>query len=101
MASNAMGRGFEPRRSRRFPPHPSNRSGRLTDRGHSLLSDFRYAVRCLLKTARFSVVAILVLALGIGATAAMFSVVYNVLLRPLAYPRPERLVFVQERSLRR
>src|SRR3954447_3090186 len=64
-------------------------------------SDLRYALRSLWKTPRFSLAAILVLALGIGATTAMFSVVYHVCLRPLAYPRSEQLVFVQESSLRR
>ena len=66
-----------------------------------MLSELRQAFRSLLKTPRFSAAAILVLALGIGATTAMFSVVYHVALRPLSYPKPEQLVFVQETSLRR
>jgi predicted permease len=63
-------------------------------------SDLRYSIRSLLQTPRFTVTAVAVLALGIGATTAMFSVVYSVLLRPLSYPHPEQLVFVQESSLR-
>src|SRR5947209_15568166 len=63
-------------------------------------SDLRYALRSLFKTPRFSLSAILVLALGIGATTAMFSVVYYVLLRPLAYPQADRIAFIQETSIR-
>jgi putative ABC transport system permease protein len=66
-----------------------------------MFSEIRYALRGLWKTPRFSLAAILVLALGIGAATAMFSVVYHVALRPLAYPQPERLVFVQETNLQR
>jgi putative ABC transport system permease protein len=65
-----------------------------------MLSELRYALRGLLKAPRFSLTAIVVLALGIGATTAMFSVVYHVCLRPLAYPRSEQLMFVQETSVR-
>jgi predicted permease len=65
-----------------------------------LLSDFKHAVRSLAKSPRFAIVAVLALAIGAGANTAMFSVVYNVLLKPLAYPHPERLVFLQESDLR-
>jgi len=58
----------------------------------------KFALRRLLKAPGFAAVAILTLGLGIGACTAIFSVVNGVLLRPLAYRAPERLVWLQESS---
>jgi putative ABC transport system permease protein len=60
-----------------------------------LLFDLRYAVRKLLRTPGFSVIAIATVALGIGATTAIYSVIDATLLRPLPYPKPSELVRIE------
>jgi hypothetical protein len=61
--------------------------------------DLHFAVRQLIKSPSFSITTILTLALGIGATAAMFAVVNSVLLKPLAYPGSEYVVNLRETRL--
>jgi putative ABC transport system permease protein len=61
-----------------------------------MIADLRFAVRMLLHSRGFTVTAILVLTLGIGATTTMFSATNSVLLRPLPYPEPDRMVAVRE-----
>src|SRR5947207_9353635 len=99
--SQLIGRGIPPDEARRQarlalggPEQVKEqcRDARGTRWVEDLLQDVRYAVRTLRRMPGFAAVALLVLAVGIGATTVMFTVVDSVLLRPLAYPEPERLL---------
>ena len=102
---DARARGLSPEEARRAArrasggiaymkeDHRDRRSLRWIE---TLLRDFRYGLSALRRAPGFAVVAIAVLALGIGANTAMFSVVDAVLLKPLPFPEPERMATVDE-----
>jgi len=67
----------------------------------ALLQDVRYAIRTLVRTPGFAIVAIIALALGIGANTAIFTIVNAALIEPLPFHDPDRLVILWERNVRR
>ena len=86
--------GTGPRTARRTPHSPLHHSRKTREIIAPLAQETRLALRRLRKAPGFAAAAVITLGLGIGATSAIFSVVHGVMLRPLAYPESDRLVWV-------
>jgi predicted permease len=88
--ATALGGPLTAPEPRRPVDHPRENAMRTT------LTDLRYGARAMARNPGFTAIAVLTIALGIGATAAIFSVVRSVLLRPLPFPEPDRIVQLWE-----
>ena len=106
-ASDLIARGYDPREARRQaglalggPEQVKEecRDARGTRWLEDLAQDLRYAIRTLQQRPGFAAVALLTLALGIGATTVIFTVINGVLLKPLHYPDPGRLATLNEQT---
>jgi len=100
-----MRAGMSPAEARRQAALKLGAAGAIREQHHAehsvplienLLFDLKYTVRLLLRSPGFSVIAIATMALGIGATTAIYSVIDATLLHPLPYPQPEQLVRIED-----